>query len=53
MARAGKGRHGALFLSGGRQMIVVWLSESEVREYYGAVFLSVYLASIWWRLRRA
>lgn len=36
----------------GRQ-IVVWLSESEVREYYVAVFLSVYLASIWWRLRRA
>lgn len=32
--------------------IVAWLSESEVREYYVAVFLSLYLASIWWRLRR-
>lgn len=33
--------------------IVAWLSESEVREYYVAVFLSIYLVSIWWRLRRA
>lgn len=33
--------------------LVAWLSQSEVREYYVAVFLSVYLGSIWWRLRRA
>lgn len=33
--------------------IVVWLSESEVREYYIALFLSIYLGSIWWRLRGA
>lgn len=28
-----------------------WLSESEVREYYIALFLSLYLLSIWRRLR--
>lgn len=28
-----------------------WLSESEVREYYIALFLSLYLLSIWKRLR--
>jgi hypothetical protein len=28
-----------------------WLSESEVREYYIALFLSLYLLSIWQRLR--
>lgn len=32
--------------------IVDWLSESEVREYYIALFLSLYLLSIWKRLRR-
>lgn len=33
--------------------ITAWLSESEVREYYIALFLSIYLGSIWWRLRGA
>lgn len=33
--------------------IVDWLSESEVREYYIALFLSLYLLSIWRRLRGA
>jgi len=33
--------------------IADWLSESEVREYYIALFLSLYLLSIWRRLRRA
>jgi hypothetical protein len=31
--------------------IVAWLSESEVREYYIALCLSLYLGSIAWRLR--
>ena len=31
--------------------IAYWLSESEVREYYIAVFLSLYLISFWLRLR--
>jgi hypothetical protein len=31
--------------------IAGWLSESEVREYYIALFLSLYLLSIWKRLR--
>jgi len=31
--------------------IADWLSESEVREYYIALFLSLYLLSIWRRLR--
>jgi hypothetical protein len=31
--------------------IVDWLSESEVREYYIALFLALYLLSIWKRLR--
>lgn len=33
------------------QGIIDWLSESEVREYYVALFLSLYLLSIWQRQR--
>ena len=29
-----------------------WLSESEVREYYIATFLAIYLLSFWYRLRQ-
>jgi hypothetical protein len=36
--------------STGREL-AYWLSESEVREYYVAVFLSIYLMSIWQRTR--
>ena len=33
--------------------IAKWLSESEVREYYVALFLSLYLLSIWRRTRQS
>jgi hypothetical protein len=35
----------------GREVVVAWLSESEVREYYVALFLGIYLLSFWVRLR--